>query len=260
MHVFFWSVLGSTMSPLAFFIVSRRATENHAYRFLQPSGLRSKHAVSAPCPQARSISFLRCAPNKPPTSYWSPFLQLQQYLTDTPPQKLHLARKFNVPANAPRAETGALDYLTEGLSPNGGRRMSTSSVGSSRAGGAGGDRDRDRDSLLSNQAQQQQERDSADSSDRSSGGGGGGGGGGDDAASSSTRGEVCNAFVAGVWLAGHRSEGVVGCGARGRVSGCRKFVVAGKGMGLGCVEIVLIVLGEQHYCCAVAHGILLVSM
>lgn len=166
-----------------------------------------------------------------------------------PPKKLHLARKFNVPANAPRAETGALDYLTEGLSPNGGRRMSTSSVGSSRAGGAGGDRDRD--SLLSNQAQQQQqERDSADSSERSSGGGGGGGGG-DDAASSSTRGEVRNAFVAGVWLVGHRSEGVVGCGTRGRVSGCCKFVVAGRGMGLGCVEVVLIALVEQHCTTAV---------
>lgn len=39
-------------------------------------------------------------------------------------------------------ETGKLDYLTDGQSPNGGRRMSTSSVGS-RTG--------DRDSLLPGQ-------------------------------------------------------------------------------------------------------------
>ena len=67
------------------------------------------------------------------------------------------------------AETGALDYLTEGLSPNvGGRRCSTSSVGS--RSGAG-----DRDSLLPSAPE------SASSSS---------GGREDDALSTSTR-EVC---------------------------------------------------------------------
>lgn len=66
-------------------------------------------------------------------------------------------------------ETGALDYLTEGLSPNGGgRRCSTSSVGS--RSGAG-----DRDSLLPPAPE------SASSSS---------GGRDDDALSTSTR-EVC---------------------------------------------------------------------
>ncbi|CAN0065844.1 unnamed protein product, partial [Hapterophycus canaliculatus] len=97
-------------------------------------------------------------------------------------------------------ETGQLDYLTEGgLSPKGGRRMSTSSVGSSRTGGGGADQDPDRDSLLPNQAQQQQQQhqDAADSSGSSTGGrsrgrgGGGRGSGGDEdaASSSSARGE-----------------------------------------------------------------------
>lgn len=68
--------------------------------------------------------------------------------------------------------------------------MSTSSVGSSRTGGGGAERDPDRDSLLSNQAQQQQ--DTADSSGSSNGGRGSGrGSGGDeDAASLGARGEV----------------------------------------------------------------------
>lgn len=80
------------------------------------------------------------------------------------------------------SETGKLDYLTEGgLSPNNGRRMSTSSVGSRSQGG-------DRDSLLPTW--------DALKSNASEGGSKSGDGADDDCMSSSVR-EVCTPLMEG---------------------------------------------------------------